>query len=199
MNWSYCVDGSSGKDIHCRRAKITLIANSSGYLYFLQFFLKYTPAVSSTIFRVDIHSNIYRCFFFSLFFFILRRMGKNKALAHHTSTNFYTRRVSILQMYYPPNVYNSHVLCQGEHQQQQNMKPSRCQAAAAAAVAVTLELVRARGFATPGLFGPGCFRRGFGGSGPHRGGRLVSRRAATRLKFRGGNGGGDKAVISFFT
>ena len=33
----------------------------------------------------------------SLFFFflILRRMGKNKALAHHTSTYFHTRRVSI--------------------------------------------------------------------------------------------------------
>ena len=28
-------------------------------------------------------------------FFILRRMGKNKALAHHTSTYFHTRRVSI--------------------------------------------------------------------------------------------------------
>ena len=35
-------------------------------------------------------------FFFS--FFILRRMGKNKALAHHTSTYFHTRRVSILSM-----------------------------------------------------------------------------------------------------
>ena len=32
-------------------------------------------------------------FFFSPF--ILRRMGKNKALAHHTSTYFHTRRVSI--------------------------------------------------------------------------------------------------------
>ena len=32
---------------------------------------------------------------FSFFFFILRRMGKNKALAHHTSTYFHTRRVSI--------------------------------------------------------------------------------------------------------
>ena len=32
--------------------------------------------------------------FFSLFF-ILRRMGKNKDLAHHTSTYFHTRRVSI--------------------------------------------------------------------------------------------------------
>ena len=31
------------------------------------------------------------CFFFC-FFFILRRMGKNKALAHHTSTYFHTRR-----------------------------------------------------------------------------------------------------------
>ena len=27
--------------------------------------------------------------------FILWRMGKNKALAHHTSTYFHTRRVSI--------------------------------------------------------------------------------------------------------
>ena len=27
------------------------------------------------------------------FFFILRRMGKNKAQAHHTSTYFHTRRV----------------------------------------------------------------------------------------------------------
>ena len=29
------------------------------------------------------------------FFFILRRMGKNKALAHHTCAYFHTRRVSI--------------------------------------------------------------------------------------------------------
>ena len=29
------------------------------------------------------------------FFFILRRMGKNKTLAHHTPTYFHTRRVSI--------------------------------------------------------------------------------------------------------
>ena len=34
-------------------------------------------------------------FFFSFSFFILRRMGKNKALAHHTSAYFHTRRVSI--------------------------------------------------------------------------------------------------------
>ena len=34
-------------------------------------------------------------FFFFLFFFILRRMGKSKALAHHTFTYFHTRRVSI--------------------------------------------------------------------------------------------------------
>ena len=35
--------------------------------------------------------------FYLLFFFlfILRRMGKNKAQAHHTSTYFRTRRVSI--------------------------------------------------------------------------------------------------------
>ena len=33
--------------------------------------------------------------FFLFVFFILRRMGKNKALAHHTSTYFHTRRVSI--------------------------------------------------------------------------------------------------------
>ena len=32
---------------------------------------------------------------FFFFFFILRRMGKNKALAHHTSAYFHTRRVSI--------------------------------------------------------------------------------------------------------
>ena len=32
---------------------------------------------------------------FYFFFLILRRMGKNKALAHHTSTYFHTRRVSI--------------------------------------------------------------------------------------------------------
>ena len=31
----------------------------------------------------------------AFFFHILRRMGKNKALAHHTSTYFHTRRVSI--------------------------------------------------------------------------------------------------------
>ena len=34
------------------------------------------------------------CFVY-LFIFILRRMGINKALAHHTSTYFHTRRVSI--------------------------------------------------------------------------------------------------------
>ena len=33
--------------------------------------------------------------FFSFLFFILRRMGQNKAQAHHTSTYFHTRRVSI--------------------------------------------------------------------------------------------------------
>ena len=38
---------------------------------------------------VQIHS------FFLFFSFILRRMGKNKASAHHTSTYFHTRRVSI--------------------------------------------------------------------------------------------------------
>ena len=32
---------------------------------------------------------------FFFFFFILRRMGKSKALAHHTSTYFHSRRVSI--------------------------------------------------------------------------------------------------------
>ena len=32
---------------------------------------------------------------FFFFFFILWRMGKNKAVAHHTSTYFHTRRVSI--------------------------------------------------------------------------------------------------------
>ena len=30
-----------------------------------------------------------------LFFFLLRRMGKNTAQAHHASTYFHTRRVSI--------------------------------------------------------------------------------------------------------
>ena len=34
-------------------------------------------------------------YFFFFFFFILGRMGKSKALAHHTSTYFHTRRVSI--------------------------------------------------------------------------------------------------------
>ena len=38
-------------------------------------------------------SILFSLFFF--FFFILRRMGKNKALAHHTSAYFHTRRVSI--------------------------------------------------------------------------------------------------------
>ena len=33
--------------------------------------------------------------FLLFFFLILRRMGENKALAHHTSTYFHTRRVSI--------------------------------------------------------------------------------------------------------
>ena len=37
----------------------------------------------------------YELTFFFFFLFILRRMGKNKALAHHTSTYFHTRRVSI--------------------------------------------------------------------------------------------------------
>ena len=39
-------------------------------------------------------NNVLPSFFF-LFFFILRLMGKSKALAHHTSTYFHTRRVSI--------------------------------------------------------------------------------------------------------
>ena len=34
-------------------------------------------------------------FFVFFVFFILRRMGKNKALAHHTPAYFHTRRVSI--------------------------------------------------------------------------------------------------------
>ena len=34
-------------------------------------------------------------YFFFFFFSILRRIRKNKALAHHTSTYFHTRRVSI--------------------------------------------------------------------------------------------------------
>ena len=33
-------------------------------------------------------------FYLLCLLFILRRMGKNKALAHHTSTYFHTRRVS---------------------------------------------------------------------------------------------------------
>ena len=33
--------------------------------------------------------------FLFFLFFILRRVGQNKALAHHTSTYFHTRRVSI--------------------------------------------------------------------------------------------------------
>ena len=33
--------------------------------------------------------------FYLFFFFILRRMGKNEALAHHTFTYFHTRRVLI--------------------------------------------------------------------------------------------------------
>ena len=32
---------------------------------------------------------------FFFFFYILRRMGRNKAQAHHASTYFHTRRVSI--------------------------------------------------------------------------------------------------------
>ena len=38
-------------------------------------------------------STLYLRFFF--FFFILRRMGKNKYLAHHTRMYVHTRRVSI--------------------------------------------------------------------------------------------------------
>ena len=43
--------------------------------------------------RYSQYCKYFEIFFF--FFFILRRMGKNKALAHHTSTYFHTRRVSI--------------------------------------------------------------------------------------------------------
>ena len=51
--------------------------------------------VNTLIFFVflDMKYNPHPTFFF--FFYILRRMGKNKALAHHTSTYFHTRRVSI--------------------------------------------------------------------------------------------------------
>ena len=38
--------------------------------------------------------------FFFFFFSVLRRMGKNKALAHHTSTYFHTRRVSICTLFF---------------------------------------------------------------------------------------------------
>ena len=37
----------------------------------------------------------YFILFYFILFFILRRMGKNKALAHHTFTYFHSRRVSI--------------------------------------------------------------------------------------------------------
>ena len=43
-------------------------------------------------FKVNFHGGFHQLPFF---FFILLRMGKNKALAHHTSTYFHTRRVSI--------------------------------------------------------------------------------------------------------
>ena len=39
---------------------------------------------------IEVPGSIFWLFFF---FSILRRMGKNKALAHHTSTYFHTRRV----------------------------------------------------------------------------------------------------------
>ena len=39
--------------------------------------------------------SLYRLQYRLYTFFILRRMGKNKAQAHHTSTYFHTRRVSI--------------------------------------------------------------------------------------------------------
>ena len=45
--------------------------------------------------RESQYGRFYKLTFF-FFFFILRRMGKNKATkAHHTSTYFHTRRVSI--------------------------------------------------------------------------------------------------------
>ena len=47
--------------------------------------------VASMLEAAERHMDIVTFFFF----FILRRMGKNKALAHHTSTYFHTRRVSI--------------------------------------------------------------------------------------------------------
>ena len=59
------------------------------YIYIIQiiYIIKKITHVSREFdeFRVN--------FFF--FFFILRRMGKNIALAHHTSTYFHTRRVLI--------------------------------------------------------------------------------------------------------
>ena len=62
------------------------------------FYTRYSSFVTRTIntmvedYRLFYSSSVTRTFFF---FFILRRMGKNTALAHHTSTYFHTRRVSI--------------------------------------------------------------------------------------------------------
>ena len=58
------------------------------------------PSKAATVIRAALVSEetgsaFHTSFFFSCFFFILRRMGKNKALAHHTFTYFQTRRVSI--------------------------------------------------------------------------------------------------------
>ena len=66
----------------------------------------YTSAHNAvTLLRVRIYScQTHVTFFF--FFLILRQMGKNKALAHHTSTHFHTRRVSA-------NVFVSLTVCLG--------------------------------------------------------------------------------------
>ena len=40
---------------------------------------------------------------FFFLFFILRRMGKNKALAHHTSTYFHTRLLLLCSLRVPPS------------------------------------------------------------------------------------------------
>ena len=42
-------------------------------------------------------------FFFFFFYPPADRMGKNKALAHHTSTYFHTRRVDVTQLLSQPN------------------------------------------------------------------------------------------------
>ena len=78
----------------------------------LNVFLTAVLCVAEKRFLVDavVTENIF------FFFFILRRMGKNKALAHHTSTYFHTRRGSIkLSCFRSPTLAGAPFGSHGEH------------------------------------------------------------------------------------